>query len=134
MITYSKGNEMHSRPMTNFNDDPYKPFWFPTYSETRKVKDISENSRVLIIFPNINEQKYYEIEGEATFENPEVVDEKWRWWYLYWHPEIADKYIFSNRGQHSDRTIINIKPIKAKMLSRGEVRYVSQGYKTIIPY
>ena len=134
MITYTKDGKIHSRPMTNFNDDPYNKIWFPTYRKTRKIKDISENNKVMIIFPNLEDKYYYEIEGEATFEDPEVVKVKWRWWYLYWHPEIADKYIFSNKGQHSERMIINIKPIKAKTLSEDEIKHISQGYKTIIPY
>jgi len=120
--------------MTNFKDDPYNKIWFPTYRKTRKIKDIIENNKSTIIFPDLEKKFYYEIEGEATFEDPEIVKAKWRWWYLYWHPEIADKFIFSNNTPHPERMIINIKPINAKTLSEDEVGHISQGYKTIIPY
>jgi general stress protein 26 len=52
-----------SRPMTNLNEDPYSKMWFPTYSTTRKVKEIERNQNVVISFPSYMEGRFWEIEG-----------------------------------------------------------------------
>ncbi|MBD3171897.1 hypothetical protein GF326_05440 [Candidatus Bathyarchaeota archaeon] len=38
LVTFGSTSEKHSRPMTNFNDDPYNIMWFPTYQDTKKVE------------------------------------------------------------------------------------------------
>jgi len=91
LTTFSNGEE-RSRPMTNFNDDPYNRMWFPTYRDTKKVKDIEENPKVLITFPSSKEGEYYEIEGRAEFEKEEITTEKWRRWYLYWYPSQSKRF------------------------------------------
>jgi general stress protein 26 len=104
--------------MTNFNADPYSTFWFPTDIETRKVKDIKDNPRVLVTFPAEKPGTFYEIEGEASFAPESVVEEKWRWWYLYWHPHQRDRFWFPRGGKHPRRVIINIKPRSARIVDR----------------
>ena len=82
MTTYD-GNKERTRQMTNYNDDLDGVIWFPTEKDTRKVKDIEKNKKVLLTFPAKKRGEYYEIEGEASFASDDEVMEKWEWWWLY---------------------------------------------------
>jgi general stress protein 26 len=115
LTTFSNGEE-HSRQMTNFNEDPYKTFWFPTYTDTRKVEDLKENPRVLVTFPAEESGQFYEIEGKAELADREFVKDNWSWWYLYWHPEQRDRFWFPRQGEHPERAIILIHPESAKLV------------------
>ncbi len=118
MTTFSDGEE-HSRQMTNFNEDPYGVMWFPTYRDTRKVGDIEKNPKVLITFPSSRPGEFYEIEGRAEFEEPEVTARKWRWWYLYWHPEKGSRFGPVGYGSLVDhRLIINVYPKSVRVVKR----------------
>ncbi len=117
LTTFSDGEE-RSRQMTNLNDDPYKVMWFPTYKDTRKVEDIEKNHRVLLTFPSSREEEYYEIEGRAEFESEEVTAQKWRWWYLYWHPGQRRRFWFPGGAHYPDRVIINVHPKSARVVSK----------------
>jgi len=119
LTTFSDGDE-RSRPMTNFNEDPYKVIWFPTYRNTRKVEDIKKNPRVLITFPSSREGEFYEIEGRAEFEDDAVTAEKWRWWYLYWHPSQRRRFWLPAGKLDQDRMIINIHPTSARVVKRSK--------------
>ena len=116
MITF-KGEEERTRQMTNFNEDLDGTLWFPTEKDTRKVKDIKENNKVLITFPAEKRGKYYEIEGEASFASEQEVLNKWEWWWLYWHPAQKDRFWFP-REDDERRVIINIKPTKARIVKK----------------
>ena len=63
----SKNGEKKTRPMTNYNDSPYEDMWFPSFKDTRKVKDIESNSKVTISFPADEENTLYKVEGIARF-------------------------------------------------------------------
>jgi general stress protein 26 len=117
--TFNNGEES-SRPMTNFNDDPYKMMWFPTYRETRKVEDIEKNPRVLLTFPSSREEEYYEIEGKAEFEAVEIAAQKWRWWYLYWHPRQRSRFWFPGETYYANRVIINVYPQSARIVRKND--------------
>jgi general stress protein 26 len=132
MITFGEKGEEHSRPMTNFNDDPYNIMWFTTYTNTQKVEDIKNNDRTLILFPSEKEGEFYEISGHSEFEKPEVVKEKWQWWFLYWHPDQKPMYWFSNYGKHPERCIINFFPESARTLHVSDIEYISRPYKSIL--
>lgn len=119
LTTFREGEE-RSRQMTNLNDDPYKMMWFPTYRDTRKVKDIEENPTVLVIFPSTRENEYYEIEGRAEFESDEVTAQKWRWWYLYWHPRQRRRFWFPGGTHYPDRVIINVYPQSARIVKKNQ--------------
>lgn len=119
-ITTFKDGEERSRPMTNFNEDPYKMIWFPTHRDSRKVGDIKKNPRVLVTFPSSKEGEYYEIEGKAEFESEAVTAEKWQWWYLYWHPAQRKRFWFPGGGGSPDRVIINVHPKSARVVRKGE--------------
>jgi general stress protein 26 len=132
MITFGKKGEEHSRPMTNFNDSPYDTMWFPTYTDTRKVRDIKNNDKTLILFPSETEKEFYEITGRSEFEDPEVVKEKWKWWYLYWNPNIKPMYWFAYLGKHPERCIINFFPKSVRALNVRDIEYIYRPYKSVI--
>ena len=132
MITYGVNGEPHSRPMTNFNENPYPTMWFPTYNNTQKVYDIEKNPKTLIIFPGENEDEFFEIEGYSSFADRATVDEKWVWWYLYWHPEMRNMFWFGDIGNHSKRSIIDVHPISVKKLVKSDIRYIHKTYKSIL--
>jgi len=133
MVTFDKNNKPHSRPMTNLNDNPYSTMWFPTYTNTRKVHDIKQNPKTLILFPEKEKQSYYEVEGHASFASEEVVDEKWVWWYLYWHPEQEKMFWFDPSTMHVNKTIIDVHPVSIKTISMKDIDYIHETYETILP-
>ena len=132
MVTFGKNNEPHSRPMTNFNDNPYANLWFSTYTKTRKVDDLKHNPKTLILFPDSEKNNFYEIEGHATFASDEVVEEKWVWWYLYWHPEQENMFWF-DPSMHIDKSIIYVHPVSVKTIPMKDIDYIHESYKTVIP-
>ena len=119
LTTFRDGEEM-DRQMTNFNDDPYKRMWFPTNRNTQKVRDIEEDSKVLITFPSSRENEHYEIEGRAEFENDAVTAQKWKWWYLYWHPAQRKRFWLSGSQNNPNRLIINVYPQSARIVKGSE--------------
>lgn len=133
MVTFGRKNEPHSRPMTNFNEDPYEKMWFPTFTDTRKVDDLKLDSKTLIVFPDEDGERFYEVEGHSTFASKQVVDEKWVWWYLYWHPEQENRFWFSPSTMHPERCIIEVHPVSVKTLSLDNVDYIHDTYRTVIP-
>ena len=116
MTTFSN-NEEHTRQMTNFNENLQDKIWFPTERDTQKVEDIKNNDKVLITFPAEKRGQYYEIEGKAALASEQEVLEKWQWWWLYWHPAQKNRFWFP-RERDERRVIINIKPVKAKLVKK----------------
>jgi len=116
MTTFSN-NEEHTRQMTNFNENLQDKIWFPTERDTQKVEDIKNNDKVLITFPAEKRGQYYEIEGNAALASEQEVLEKWQWWWLYWHPAQKNRFWFP-RERDERRVIINIKPVKAKLVKK----------------
>ncbi len=116
MTTYS-GNEERTRQMTNYNESLGAVIWFPTEKDTRKVKDITGNNKVLLTFPASKRGEYFEIEGEASFASDRDVMEKWEWWWLYWHPAQKNRFWFP-REKDERRVIINIVPKEARLVKR----------------
>jgi general stress protein 26 len=132
MITYGDEGEEHSRPMTNFNDDPYHTIWLTTYTDTQKVRDIKKNNKTLILFPSDEDGKFYELAGHSEFEHQDVVKERWEWWYLYWHPNLKPMYWFSQSGRHPERCIINFTPESARVVNVRDLEYIYRPYKSIV--
>ena len=112
LTTFDEKGEKRSRPMTNFNEDPYETMWFPSYEYTRKVEDIKRNPRVLLSFPSSREGEMYEISGRANFAPRSEVNERWEWWFLYWIPTRSDMAIRTDEPV-ADRVIINVHPENA---------------------
>ncbi len=119
-LTTFRDGEERNRQMTNFNDDPYKRMWFPTDRNTQKVRDIEEDSKVLITFPSSRENEHYEIEGRAEFENDTATAQKWKWWYLYWHPAQRKRFWLSGSQNNPNRLIINVYPQSARIVKGSE--------------
>jgi general stress protein 26 len=121
LTTYGEDGE-HTRPMTNFNEDPYVTFWFPSDADTRKVRDIQGNSNVSVSFPAAQHGRFYVIEGEGYLASQAVIRDRWRWWWLYWHPHAEEMY---PQPQSSDyfakKAIIMIKPLRARIVEGGYV-------------
>ncbi len=118
LITYAEDGAAKSRPMTNFNEDPYNTMWFPTYSGTEKVRDIERNPEVALRFPSSKEGEFWEIRGVASFEGDGEVSEKWQWWYIYWHPD-AETHGWGVKGDASfvdHRKIIDIDPVSVRLV------------------
>ena len=121
LTTISKDGKMRSRPMTNFNKDPYKVVYFPSFKNTKKVSEIKTNNRVFITFPCSKKNEFCEIEGRAEVVEGDLAEEKWQWWYLFWHPEMSAYFWNSSEGEHPDKVIINVYPESVKKARKEEV-------------
>ena len=118
-LTTFRDGEERSRQMTNFNEDPYGVIWFPSDMKSRKIEDIKVNPKVLITFPAREKGEYYEITGKAELADEEVTAEKWRWWYLYWHPSQKMRFWMPAGTGTTERAIINVHPESARLVSEG---------------
>lgn len=116
MTTY-QGDKENTRQMTNYNDELGDLIWFPTEKDTKKVRDIKKNNKVLITFPAGKRGEYFEVAGEASFASDQEVLEKWEWWWLYWHPAQKERFWFP-REHDERRVIINIAPKEARLVKR----------------
>ena len=116
MTTYD-GDKENTRQMTNYNDNPYGTFWFPTERDTQKVRDIEKNNKVLLSFPGSEKGEFFEISGEASFASDQEVLQKWEWWWLYWHPTQKNRFWFPH-DKDERRVIINIKPNSSRRVMK----------------
>ena len=114
MTTYD-GDKENTRQMTNYNDSLGSTIWFPTERDTKKVRDIEKNSKVLLTFPGSKKGEFFEVTGDASFASDREVLEKWEWWWLYWHPAQKDRFWFP-RERDERRVIINITPTSAGLV------------------
>jgi general stress protein 26 len=115
LTTFTEDGKEHSRKMTNINEDPSKPMWFPTYMDTKKIQQIRKNPKVLITFPAEETGEFYEIEGSAEIQTGNEIQEKWFWWYLYWKPTQRRRFWFPPI-KSDNRAIIQIKPISTRLV------------------
>ena len=121
LTTFSASGEERSRPMLNQNEDPYEPMWFPTHTDSQKVKDSSANPRVLVTFPAENPGEYYEVEGRGEMADREFVEENWLWWYLYWHPGQRERFWLPGGDDHPERSIIWVHPGEVRRVKRDKI-------------
>ncbi len=115
-LTTFRDGEERSRQMTNFNEDPYGVIWFPSDMKSRKIEDIKVNPKVLITFPARKKGEYYEITGKAELADEVVTAEKWRWWYLYWHPAQEGRFWMPGGAWTPERAIIYVHPESARLV------------------
>jgi general stress protein 26 len=118
LTTYTDVGEEHNRKMTNLNEDPYSSMWFPTYTNTTKVKEVSRNPKAFITFPAEKRGEFYEIEGKADVETGDEVERKWFWWYLYWRPSQRNRFWFPGKDKHPEWAIINFHPVSARLVKK----------------
>lgn len=116
LTTYNAKGERHSRPMINYNEDPYKDIKFYTFTETKKVSDIKERNDAVISFPSDQEGKVYRIKGTAELADDEMVSGDWKWWYLFYHPEKKPEWQMAGYESYTDhREIIIVHPQTASL-------------------
>ena len=116
LTTMNSEGEKHIRPMTNYNESPYEPMWFPSFLDTQKIRDIKENPNVVISFPANERDKWYRVKGTARLAPWDEVRENWKWWYLEWVPEKdRGKYSLHFDDPFTDRSIIWVDPTEAKI-------------------
>jgi general stress protein 26 len=115
-LTTFRDGEEKSRQMTNFNENPYDVIWFPSDMKSKKIEDIKKDPKVLITFPAQNKGEYYEITGKADIADEGVTSEKWRWWYLYWHPHQKRRFWMPGGARTPERAIINVSPVSARLV------------------
>jgi general stress protein 26 len=117
--TTSKEGVSKTRAMTNYNDSPYESMWYPSFKDTQKIRDITDNPEVVISFPGIERNKWYRVKGTARLASWDEVQESWTWWYLEWVPEKdRGKYELRYDDPFTDRTIIWIDPFEAELGDR----------------
>ena len=116
VTTYGEHGKKYSRPMTNYNKDPYSTIWFATFRATKKVEHLMKNPKIKITFPGSKEGDLYEISGTADFATEEEVRQKWKWWMLFWHPEFKGYSWFQQGGYLNERVIINVCPVEARII------------------
>ena len=118
LTTFSKDGR-RSRQMANFNESPHEKMWFQTYRDTRKVEDIKNNPRVIVTFPSVKRDEFWELEGRAEIEEVDTTSIKWKWWYLYWLPTYMLSDWLSRpeeKRQIKDVAIINVYPTSVNIL------------------
>ncbi len=121
LTTYSEEGE-HTRPMTNYNDNPCSTMWFPTDANTQKVRDIRGNPNVSLSFPAAEHNVFYVIEGEGYLASLEEVKERWVWWWLFWHPHLEETYYRpQSNDYYEDKAIVFVKPLRARLVRGDEV-------------
>ena len=108
-----------TRAMTNYNESPYEPMWFPSFNETRKVEDIRRSPAVIVSFPAEEEGRWYRIRGEARLAPWEEVRRMWRWWLLEWLPEEERRPLMFD-DPVLNRAIIWVEPVDAEKGERVE--------------
>ena len=113
-LTTNSSGETRTRAMTNFNETPYEPMWFPSFKDTRKINDIKANPMVVVSFPSEQEGKWYRIKSKARLAPWEEVKEMWRWWLLEWLPE-EERRPLRYDNPFLDRSIIWVEPIEATL-------------------
>lgn len=114
LTTTSKEGVTKTRAMTNYNDSPYEPMWFPSFKDTQKIQDIGANPVVVISFPAEEPGKWYRVTGKARLAPWEEVKKIWKWWFLEWIPEEDRKdRMLMYDDPFTDRSLIWIKPTEA---------------------
>ncbi len=123
VTTYGTRGKQFTRPMTNYNEDPYGNLWFATFRQTNKVEHIAKDCNVKVMFPSSREGEVYEISGTAALGTDAEIREKWRWWTLFWHPEYK-KYPWFTEGSHlHERAIINVCPTDIKVVKDKKIDF-----------
>jgi len=121
LTTYSEDGE-HTRPMTNYGDDPYATMWFPTDAGTQKVRDIRGNPNAAVSFPATERGAFYVVEGEAYMATSGEVRDRWVWWWLFWHPHLEETYYRPTGDEYyAEKAIVMFKPLRARLVRGDEV-------------
>ena len=116
LTTKSKDGESRRWAMTNYNESPYESMWFPSFKDTRKIRDIEANPEVVISFHAEETRKWYKIKGKARLAPFSEVQKTWKWWFLEWVPEEErSKHEMHYDDSFTDRSIIWVDPVESKI-------------------
>ena len=120
LTTFNEKGDEVDRQMTNYNEDPYSEMWFPTWTDTRKVRHIKNDPRSYITFPSEEENRFFRIQGISRIGDEKTTYEKWKWWYLTWVPGDGGKYGLTGTHGWDTRTILLFTPEIALKMDKKE--------------
>jgi general stress protein 26 len=106
LITLDEEGHPHARKMDPFLPEEDMVVWLGTNSNSRKVKEILNDSRATLYYEAPNEAGYVVIKGHAYLvDDPE---KKLRYWKKEWEPYYSD--------QKADYILIKLIPDKLEIL------------------
>jgi len=120
LTTFNEKGDEVDRQMTNYNEDPYSEMWFPTWTDTRKVRHIKNDPRSYITFPSEEENRFFRIQGITRIADEKTTYKKWKWWYLTWVPGDSGKYGLTGTHGWDTRTILLFTPEIALKMNKKE--------------
>ena len=90
LVTHNPDGVLEARPMRAADVDPAGPLWFLTSRSSRKVSEIEEDSRVLLVYQDARGE-YLSISGTARIvEDTQRARRFWKESYKVWFPKGPD--------------------------------------------
>ena len=87
----AEGAPLHARPMAYRSVEDDGDLWFFTKKDSRKVKELTADSHVLVAFSDPSQQHFVTITGRSTIvEDRGVVKARWSEIYRAWFPGGPD--------------------------------------------
>src|SRR5436190_7770074 len=91
MLTTVADGRLHSRPMSTQEVDENGDLWFFTAANTRKVDELSADSRINAAYSDPENNTYVSVFGAATVVKDRAkIEELWSPAYKTWFPEGKD--------------------------------------------
>lgn len=89
-VTQGEG-KLYSRPIAYAEVDSENNVWFFTDINSNKIANIIANNQVNFSFANHAANEYVSLSGTAEIiTDPEIMDEKWKFYMRAWFPEGRD--------------------------------------------
>lgn len=90
LVTRGEGDRIEARPMSIADVEETNDLWFITSSETRKVDEIRDDSRVQVVCQD-EQDKYLSVGGTArVVKDRAKIAELWKEPYKTWFPDGKD--------------------------------------------
>lgn len=109
LVTLGEKGEPHARVVDPFTPDSAFTIWVATNRETRKVKEIKADPRVVLLWFEPGNPGYVSLSGHAELVSDRAEKEK------YWKAEWRNLYKDRNRGD--DYLLVRIKPTHMEVVS-----------------
>jgi general stress protein 26 len=91
LVTVGADGRLDSRPMGCIQTDFDGALWFITFAHSSKVKEISEDDRVLVSYADPDKYEYVSLSGTALLvRDPEKLKELWSEAFRVWVPSARD--------------------------------------------
>ncbi|MDX1541227.1 MAG: pyridoxamine 5'-phosphate oxidase family protein [Geminicoccaceae bacterium] len=88
LATHAPGGAMHARPMVAKRGSSEGELWFFTYADSRKVREIRSEPRILLTYAEPKGQDYVSLNGTAeVVQDAGKVKELWREPLRTWFPK-----------------------------------------------